>query len=126
MANNPQWYDGAINGALAALGSGATLKIYQGTQPALDAAISGATLLVTLTFSSTAFGSSASGVATANAITGANAVATGTAQFFALATSGGTIIMTGTVGTSGCDLNVSSTAVVNGAPVTCSSFTVTG
>lgn len=125
MANNPLWYDASVNATTALLNSG-FIKGYTGTQPGLDVAVTG-TLLFTLTFGATAFGASSVGVATANAITGANAVATGTLGYFALLkTDGTTVVMTGSVGTSGADLNVSSLSIVSGAPVSCSSFTVTG
>lgn len=119
------WYDAPINATTALLNSG-FIKGYTGSQPALDVALTG-TLLFTLTFGATAFGGSAIGVATANTITGANAVATGTVGYFALLKSDGTtVVMTGTVGTSGAELNLSSLSVVSGAPVSCSSFTITG
>ena len=124
MANNPLWYDAAVNAVCALLNSG-TIKIYTGSQPAEDGSITG-TLLATLTFGSTAFGSSSGGTATANAITSGTAGNTGTAGYFALEESGGTVVATGTCGTSGCDLNLNSTSISSGATVSCSSFTITG
>jgi hypothetical protein len=124
-ANNPLWYDAAVT-AVCTLLNGGTIKIYQGSQPALNGSVTG-TLLATLTFSSPAFGASSGGTATANAITNGTAGNTGTAQFFALAESGGTVVGTGTCGaTSGFDLNLNSTSVTAGAAVSCSGFTVTG
>ena len=119
------WYDAAVN-AVGTLLNGGTIKIYTGSQPSEDAAISGVTLLATLTFSATAFGSSASGTATAAAITSGTAAATGTAGFFALCESGGTVVGTGVCGTSGQDLNLSTLSIVSGATVSCSAFTITG
>jgi len=60
------------------------LRVYDGTPPAdINAALSGNTLLAEMTFNATAFGASASGVATAAAITqDASADATGTASFY--------------------------------------------
>lgn len=125
MANNPLWYDAAVNAVTALLNSG-TIKIYTGAQPGEDASITG-TLLATLTFGATAFGASSSGVATANAITSGTAGNTGTAGYFALEESGGTVVATGTCGaTSGYDLNLNSTSISSGATVSCSSFTITG
>lgn len=124
MANNPLWYDAAVNAVTALLNSG-TIKIYTGSQPSEDASVTG-TLLATMTFGATAFGNSASGVATANSITSGTAGNTGTAGYFALEESGGSVVATGTVGTSGCDMNVNTTSVVSGATVSCSSFTITG
>jgi hypothetical protein len=125
MANNPLWYDAAVNAVAALLNSG-TLKIYTGSQPAEDGSITG-TLLATLTFGATAFGSSSGGTATANAITSGTAGNTGTAGYFALLESDGTtVVATGTCGTSGADLNLNSTSISSGASVSCSSFTITG
>lgn len=122
MASN--WYDAAVNAIATLLNSG-TLKIYSGSQPSEDGSLTG-TLLATLTFGSTAFGSSSGGTATANAITGGTAVATGTAGYFALEESGGTVVDTGTCGTSGADLNLNTTSIVSGAPVSCTGFTIAG
>ena len=132
MATNPTFYDSAVIAAVNAVGAllnNGYLEIYTGSQPALDASLSG-TLLVTLTFGATAFATAtASGgtvTAVANAITSGSAGASGTAAYFALVESNGsTTIMTGTVGTSGCDLNGPSTSISNGVTVTCSSFQIT-
>lgn len=125
MANNPLWYDASVNVVTALLNSG-FIKIYTGSQPALNGAITG-TLLATMTFSSTAFGASSGGTATANAITSGTAGNTGTAGYFALVESGGsTVVATGSVGTSGADLNLNSLSISSGASVSCSSFTITG
>ena len=118
------WYDSAVNAISALLNSG-TIKIYSGSQPSEDASETN-TLLATLTFGSTAFGSSSGGTATANSITSGTAVATGTAAHFDLCESGGTVVGTGAVGTSGADLNLNTTAIVSGATVSCSSFTLPG
>jgi hypothetical protein len=120
------WYDAAVNVVAATLNSGGTIEIRTGSQPAEDATITG-TLLATLTFSSTAFGASSGGTATANSITSGTAVATGTAGYFVLRETGGTtVVATGTCATSGGDLNLSTTAIVSGATVSCSAFTIVG
>ena len=125
MPNNPLWYDAPVNSVAALLNSG-TLRIYSGAQPGLDAALTG-TLLVTLTFSATAFAASAGSTATANPISSGTAGNTGTAGYFAVVESNGsTVVATGTCGTSGSDLNLSSTSIVAGNTVTCSGFTITG
>jgi hypothetical protein len=136
MAANPFFADAPVIAgvnALAATANGGTLNIYTGTQPAdANTALSGNTLLVTLTFSGTAFGggvasgSAGSRVVTANAntITAGTAVATGTATFFRILTSGSAACIDGTVGVSGCDLNLSTTAVSTGAVVSVSSFNI--
>jgi hypothetical protein len=115
------------------LNSGGTLKIYTGSQPAdANQTITG-TLLVTCTFSSTAFGTpTASGsagsrvvTATANPITSGTAGNTGTAGYFVLEESGGAVVAMGACGTSGSDLNLNTLSIINGASVAVTSFTVT-
>jgi hypothetical protein len=103
------------------------LKVYAGTVPTnANAALGGATLLGTLTFSNPAFGASAAGVATASAITSdTSADATGTATFFRITNAAGTVIIQGEVGTSGCDLNLSSVAITIGGTIAVSSLTYT-
>jgi len=132
MATNFLSYDAsdiaAVNAFTALLNSG-FLKIYTGAQPALDGAVTG-TLLVTLTFSATAFATAtASGgtvTATANAITSGTAGNKGTAGYFALVKSdNSTVVATGTVGTSGCNLNGPSTSITASSNVSCSSFQIT-
>lgn len=124
-ANNPLWYDAAVNAVTALLNSG-FIKVYTGTQPALDVAVTG-TLLASMTFGATAFGASSVAVATANAISAGTAGNTGTAGYFALVKSdNSTVVGTGSVGTSAADLNFNSLAISSGASVSCSAFTITG
>ena len=132
MANNFLTYDAAtittVNAFTATLNTG-FLRIYTGAQPAVNGAITG-TQLASLTFSATAFPTAtASGgvtTATANAIGSATAGNTGTAGYFALLQSNGTtIVATGTVGTSGADLNLNTTTITSGNTVACSSFLIT-
>jgi hypothetical protein len=132
VANNPQFYDAtviaAVNAATALLNNG-YMAIYTGTQPSLDGSVTG-TLLAELTFSSTAFAtataSSGTVTATANAIISATATNTGTAGYFVLyASNGSTVVATGSVGTSGADLNFNNLSITSGATVSCSSFSIT-
>jgi hypothetical protein len=129
--NNPQLSDAAANAEAAAvctlLNSG-FLNIYSGSQPAnANTAVTSQVLLATLTFGSPAFGNPSGGVATANAITpDTSAAATGTATWFRCTKSDGTtVVFDGSVGTSGCDLNINTTAIQANAEVDCSSFTFT-
>ena len=116
----------AIDDAMNAGSAGATLKIYSGTRPATGAALSGNTLLATLTFSTTAFGAASSGSITAASITSdSTADATGTASFFRIEDSDSTFIMDGDCGTSGSDLNLDTTSISAGATVSISSFVIT-
>ena len=131
-ANNPTVYDAsaiaAVNAFTALLNSG-FIRIYTGAQPALNGAVTG-TLLVTMTFSATAFPTSVAAggtvTATANAITSGSAGNTGTAGYMALVKSDGTtVVATGTVGLSGADLNLNTLSITSGNNVSCSSFLVT-
>ncbi len=120
--------DAALN-AVAPTLNGGTLDIYSGTAPAnADGALSGNTLLASLTLGSPAFGSASSGVITANAITGdSSADATGTPTFFRLRTSGGTVVYQGTAGASGQELNLSGLSggqIVAGGSVSVTSLTM--
>lgn len=121
--------------AVAALANSGTLKIYAGTQPTdANTAVGAQTLLATLTFSATAFGSSAASgttpsrkaTATANAITGdTSADATGTAAWFRLLKSDGTtVIMDGDVGQGSGILSLATTSLVAGEDVEVTSFTI--
>jgi hypothetical protein len=86
------------------------------------------TAVATLPLSSTAFGASSSGTATANAIT-ADTNATGNASPIATATlqtSGGTVVIHCAVAASGSDINMTNgLTVASGDTVSCSSLTYT-
>ena len=107
-----------------AIGNAGLVRIYDGTRPATGGAAT--TLLAELT-SGTPFAAAASaGVLTANAITqDASANATGTATWFRNSTSGGTAVIDGSVGTSGSDLNLTTTAIVITQPVSITSYVLT-
>lgn len=114
--------------AVTARANSGSLRIYSGTVPAnADTALSGNTLLASLTVGNPAFGAASSGVATANAITAdSSADATGTATFFrVLESDGTTVVFQGTVGTSGAELNLSSTSIVATGTVSVTSLTYT-
>lgn len=107
--------------------NGGYLRIYAGSVPAdADAALGGATLLAELPLNATCAASASAGSAAFNAITSdSSADATGTATFFRLfASNGTTVIAQGACGTSGQQLNLSTTSIAAGAIVSCSSFTV--
>jgi len=121
MALNPKLSNIAANAAAdatcALLNSG-KLRIYDGSQPATaDTAITSQVLLAEMTYNSTAFASAVAGVATANAITSDSAAdATGTATWLrSLKSDGTTVIFDGSVGTSGCNLNLNTTSIVANA-----------
>ena len=117
----------AMMDALAALPNTGFLDIYDGAQPAgPGTAVTTQTKLARLSLSATAFAASVNGVATANAITTENALATSTATWCrAVKADGATAVIDGSVGTSGCNLNLNSTSLVAGAPVAVSAWTLT-
>lgn len=108
------------------IGTSATLKIYTGSAPTnADTAVTG-TLLVTLTCNASAFGTVSGGVITLGSVTAGTAVATGTAGYARLATSGATTICDLTsIGTSGSDINLNSTSITSGGTVSITSGTIT-
>jgi hypothetical protein len=129
MASNLKYSNGTRNaqqqGLITYAGSGAIIKIYQGTQPTnANTAISGQTLLVSLTISG-GFGTDSNGTLTLGTVSDGTAVATGTAEFFRITKSDGTtVIMDGSVGTSGADLNLNNTSIATTQVVGISSGTI--
>ena len=127
----PTVAEGMIGGTTSyaeALGASPVINIYSGTPPTnAAAALSGNTLLATLTGSATPISGTSdtgtAGRATWAAITSATAVATGTATFFRTATSGGTVIDQGDCNTTGASLNLSTTSITSGSTVSVSSRT---
>ena len=113
-----------LDAITTAIGSSGLLRIYDGTRPATGGTAT--TLLAELALSTTSAPASASGVLTFNAITSdTSANATGTATWFRIATSGGTHVVDGNVGTSGSDMNFNSVSFVSGATIAVSSATIT-
>jgi hypothetical protein len=110
---------------LVTLLNGGTLEFYTGTQPATgDTALSGNTLLGTLTFNATS-GTVASGTLTLNAVTQDSAAdATGTATFARMKTSGAVVVGDVDVGTSGASINMNTTSIVTGGPISITSGTI--
>lgn len=114
----------ALNAALDVLNSG-FFDIYSGTQPAnADTALSGNTLLASLTFGATAFSAASAGSKSANAITqDSSADATGTATFYRLFQSNHTTaVLDGSVGTAGANLNLNTVSIVTAAAVSVTAF----
>ena len=113
------------NGLITYAGSGALINIYAGSQPAnANTAISGQTLLVTLTVSGS-FGTDSNGTITLSTVTNGVAVATGTASFFRITQSNGTtVVMDGSVATSDADLVLNNTSIATGQVVSISAGTI--
>lgn len=131
MANNLKLSNEFVNAqadAATALMNTGYLRIYSGTQPTnANTAIGAQVLLAELRFNATAAPAASNGVLTFNAITqDSSADATGTAAWFrALKSDGTSVCFDGSVGTSGCDLNIATTAIVAGASVGVTSFVYT-
>ncbi len=111
--------------AFAPLCNAATINIYSGTQPVnANTALSGNTLLATLTFATPAFGAPSAGLLTAYAITAGTAVATGTATFARFIESGGAVtICDVAISTTGAGINLNTTSIVSGGLVSVTSYT---
>jgi len=99
-------------GLITYAGTGSLINIYQGTQPAnANTAISTQTLLVSCPIAGV-FGTDTDGTLTLGSVTTGTAVATGTASFFRVFKSDGTtVVMDGSIGTSGADLNLDTTTI---------------
>ncbi len=111
----------AAANAITALCNSGYLVIYSGAQPAGTGALTG-TLLATFSLGATAFASAVNGVANGNAVANANIAATGNAGYCAFLTAGGAIVVTGSVGTSGCNVNIAALSLVAGAQLQLNSF----
>lgn len=111
-------------------GGAGNIKIFQGSAPAATTDADAGTLLAQLTLSATAFPGSVddtvgNALATANTITAdSSANNTGTAQYFRAYSGAGTCIFQGSCGTSAADMILNTTAVVAGAVVSCSAWTI--
>lgn len=113
------------NGLITYAGSNALINIYAGSQPAnANTAISGQTLLVTLTVTGS-FGTDSNGTITLSSVANGTAVATGTAAFFRITKSDGTtVVMDGSVAISDADLVLNNTSIATGQVVSISAGTI--
>lgn len=134
MANafslTPTVAQGMLNGTglAEALGASPKIIIYAGSVPAgAGASLGSPTTLATLTGASTPLSgfsdTGTAGRATWGTIASATAAATGTAAFFRVTTSGGTVIAQGSVGTSTADLVLNTTAITSGSTVSITAAT---
>lgn len=128
-------YTSAIRNAMldtitSAAGGSALLRIYDNSAPGRPAnantAVTTQVKLAELTCNATFAAAASGGVLTLNAITGANALASGTASWFRITNSAGTVvILDGDISTTLSDLNLSTTTIVSGQPISITSFTIT-
>ena len=129
MPSNLKYSNGTRNaqqqGLIAYADSNALINIYAGSQPAnANTAISGQTLLVTLTVTGS-FGTDSNGTITLSSVANGTAVATGTASFFRITKSNGTtVVMDGSVDISDADLVLNNTSIATGQVVSISAGTI--
>ena len=125
LAYNATLRNTMLDAITTAAGASALLRIYSGSRPATGGAAT--TLLAELTCNATFAPAASGGVLTLNAITqDSSADASGTATWFRTVKSDGTThVLDGNVGTSGSDLNLTTTTIVAAQPVSVSSFTIT-
>ncbi len=111
---------------VGAVTNSSTLSIYSGTQPTTPETAASGTLLATVTLPASAAMTSNNGVLTAAAIASVTIATSGVASWFRWAESGGSVVLAdGSVGTSGSDMNLNSTALSSGATLSITSFTYT-
>jgi hypothetical protein len=117
--------DAQQQGLITYAGTGSIIRLYDGSQPAnANTAIVSQTLLVSLTIAG-GFGTDSNGTITLGAVTSGTAVASGTASFFRIVKSDGTtVVMDGSVGTSGSDLNLNTTTVASSQTVSITAGTI--
>jgi hypothetical protein len=112
-------------------GTAGIIRIYTGAIPTdADTAIGAQTLLATLTFSATSFGSATDGnpggLITANAITGGTVVTDGTAAWARLLTQdGGTVVADVNVGTTDQTIVLNTVAFTEDSDVEITAWTIT-
>lgn len=118
--------DAAVDLIDAGAGAG-TIEVRTGLQPANPAASATGTLLLTFTLNDPAFGSASTGACalSVSPTISATGVAPGTAGWFRVFDSNSNPIFDGACGTSGSQLNLSTTTVSVGLTVTITSGTFT-
>lgn len=117
--------DAVVNAVTGLVGSAGTAKIYSGSQPATPDTAASGTLLATVTLG--AWGSSSSGTSNGADPASVNAVATGTAGWVRIASSGGSAVFDGDVTATGGGgtMTLSSTALTSGSPVDVTAVSIT-
>lgn len=108
----------------SAVGNGGLVRFYDGARPATGGAAT--TLLAELTGGTPWAPGAAAGVQTVGAIAqDSSANASGTATWGRVLTSGAAFRFDFSIGTSGSDMNLSTTTIVAGQPVSITSWTIT-
>jgi len=131
MASNLQ-YGVAVRNAMldtweSTIGVTPQLRLYSGTQPADCATAPTGTLLMTLTLPSDWMAAASSGAKSKSGSWTGTGAAAGVAGYYRIYDSAGSVCHEqGTVGTSGCDLNLDNTNIAVSQVLTISTFTRTG
>jgi len=116
--------NGKANAITTAVGSAGVLYIYAGTRPATGG--TAGTLLATFTLGSPFAPSAASGILSPTLPTAVAATTAGTASWFRVATTAGAAqVIDGDIGTTGSDLNLSTTTISVGLSISITSWTIT-
>ena len=129
MASNLKYSNGTRDaqqqGLITYASTNAIINIYDGTQPTnANTAITTQTLLVSLAVTG-AFGTDSNGTITMSSVANGTAVATSTATFFRIFKSDNTtVVMDGSVGTSGTDMILDDVTITTGQTVTITSGTI--
>jgi hypothetical protein len=119
-------FDAALTALIDGGGGAGKIQIYTGSPPANTTDGASGTLLSTMTFSATSFGTPATGVTTANTITSdASVAATGTAGYYRIKDHANVCIGQGIVGLSGADLNLDSLSFILAGTCAITSATIT-
>lgn len=106
-----------------AAGTGAKLRIYDGSRPATGGTAT--TLLAELVWTGEEIGTASSGVITLNVPDATTGAANGTATWARIVTSANAFVVDMAVGTSGSDLNLNTTTISTGVAVSVTSGTIT-
>jgi len=117
----------ALRDSIDATGGAGTINIYTGTQPInANTALSGNTLLGTLTFSSISAPVASGGVLTFSSITDDSSTdASGVATFARILTSAGNVVFDCDVAVSLGTINLNTVSIASGGILRITSFTVT-
>ena len=112
-----------LDAITTAVGNAGVLTIYNGSRPATGGTAT--TALVAFTMGSPLAAAASGGVLTITAPSATPALASGTATWARLSTSGSTFVADFSVGTSGSEINLNSTALTVSVNVTITSATIT-
>jgi hypothetical protein len=115
-------HDDLNNGLDTSFPAGSILEIRTGTSPGVTAAATG-TLLGSITLPTSPMAASAANAKAIQNLWSATAGAGGTAGYFRLKNAADTKRIDGTCGTSGADLNLSTTTIASGNTLTVTSYT---